>query len=176
MKTDATPPPAPTAADCQYSKDVGMWPEHRCAVKCQYATPVPEQAQPAGARITQAEAETLRAGLRRLEPQEVRDRARALIDKLASTGAQPAGVTEDAAEVKPDWATCETRGPWVRNGLKVRIATMKSDVARLRKAFNKPFMGEPTKWYADVVEDATAVLEKALAVLDAARAQEGEKP
>lgn len=23
--------------DCQYAKDVGMWPEHRCAVKCQYA-------------------------------------------------------------------------------------------------------------------------------------------
>jgi hypothetical protein len=26
--------------DCQYSKDVGMWPEHRCAGKCLYAAPV----------------------------------------------------------------------------------------------------------------------------------------
>lgn len=25
-------------SDCQHSKDVGMWPEHRCAEKCLYAT------------------------------------------------------------------------------------------------------------------------------------------
>lgn len=29
--------PQQEASDCQYAKDVGMWPEHRCAVKCQYA-------------------------------------------------------------------------------------------------------------------------------------------
>ena len=94
---------------------------------------------------------------------------RRVVCKVCASPSAPGMVSVDAAKVKPDWATCETRGPWVRNSLKVRITTMKSDVARLRKAFNKPFMGEPTKWYAEVVEDATAVLEKALAVLDAAR-------
>ena len=27
----------PCASGCQYSKDVGMWPEHRCVGACQYA-------------------------------------------------------------------------------------------------------------------------------------------
>lgn len=42
------------------------------------------KSEPRAPVLTAAEAEILRAGMRRLEPQEVRDRARALIDRLAA--------------------------------------------------------------------------------------------
>ena len=75
----------------------------------------------------------------------------------------PSQVVAEA--LKADWAQCQTRGPWIRNSLKQRIARMKADEARMRKAFNKPYMSEPTKWYADAIRDATEVLERALATI-----------
>jgi hypothetical protein len=38
----AEPEPEPCKKGCQYSKDVGMWPEHRCSGECVYAEPEPE--------------------------------------------------------------------------------------------------------------------------------------
>lgn len=79
--------------------------------------------------------------------------------------AEEAGREGDAKDAAPHWATCESRGPWVRNSLKARIGDLRDGEKMCRRAYKKEFMGEPTKWYADALGEAAAVLERRLATL-----------
>ena len=65
---------------------------------------------------------------------------------------------------EPTWVNCETRGPWVRNGLKARIEELRKSEKRVRAAYTKPFMSEPCAFIADAYAEAAAALENRLAI------------
>jgi hypothetical protein len=77
--------------------------------------------------------------------------------------AEPQGLT-------PEWATCESRGPMIRNSLKARIEDMKRSASHARNAFRKDFMNEPSQWYANAIDEARAVLERHYAAIAIERA------
>jgi hypothetical protein len=67
-----------------------------------------------------------------------------------------------------EWMTDESRAPWVTNSLEQQIANLRGAARRLRKMFNKPYMGEMAAWLADAYEDAAAVLESRLGEINCA--------
>lgn len=71
----------------------------------------------------------------------------------------------------PEWMTDISRGPWVANGLKHRRDDLRRAATKCRKSFNKEYMGEPARWYADALDEAAALLEAKLVLIDAANQQ-----
>ena len=69
--------------------------------------------------------------------------------------------------VRPAWVDCESRGPWLRNGLEAKIDELRLSARRARKAFRKDFMGEPANYFADACDEAADALQHRL---DAVRA------
>lgn len=61
-----------------------------------------------------------------------------------------------------EWATCESRGPLVRNSLKARVSELRSSATKARKAFRKDFMGKPFSYIADAYDEAADLLQKRL--------------
>ena len=61
-----------------------------------------------------------------------------------------------------DWATCESRGPFVRNSLKARVSELRSAATKARNAYRKDFMGKPCNYIADAYDEAADVLQKHL--------------
>ncbi|MFY2845606.1 hypothetical protein ACOTJF_28360 [Achromobacter ruhlandii] len=84
--------------------------------------------------------------------------------RMASPAAGDAQT--DAA---PEWATCESRGPWARNSLKAVIDLLRGKETRARHAFTKDYMGLPARYIADVYGEAAAVVERKLAAIAAQR-------
>lgn len=58
---------------------------------------------------------------------------------------------------RPDWMDCPTRGPWVSNSLARHQSQLRANVKKARASFNKDWMGIPTKWLADVYDEAADV-------------------
>lgn len=69
---------------------------------------------------------------------------------------------------KPEWMSCESRSPLVRNSLRNRANELRVQAARNRKAFKKDWMGVPTRYLADVYDEAAAVFERRLAEIESA--------
>lgn len=90
----------------------------------------------------------------------------------ASVAAPAAGDALD--EPVPEWASCESRGPWVTNSLKANAQELRDKEKRCRRAFNKDFMGVPSRYVADAYAEAAAVFEAKLAALAAQVPQQGE--
>lgn len=87
---------------------------------------------------------------------------------------RPAPAAGDALdEPTPEWAACESRRPWVTNSLKANAHELREKEKRCRSAFNKDFMGVPSRYVADAYAEAAAVFEAKLAAL-AASQQGGE--
>ncbi len=61
-----------------------------------------------------------------------------------------------------EWATCESRGPLVRNSLKARVSELRSAATKARNAYRKDFMGKPCSYIADAYDEAADVLQKHL--------------
>jgi len=74
-----------------------------------------------------------------------------------------------------EWMTCESRLPWVTNSLKQRANALREAEKRSRRAFNKDYMGEPARYFADACAEAAAVFEARLSAIDHARRVEGER-
>jgi len=70
-----------------------------------------------------------------------------------------------------DWMA-DDRAPWVTNSLRSRIADLRSAEKRCRKAFTKPYMGEPANYLADAYAEAADLLAAKLQSINAARALE----
>ncbi|WP_152976994.1 hypothetical protein [Burkholderia pseudomallei] len=75
-------------------------------------------------------------------------------------------TTPDRDEINPEWLTCQTRGPMLRNSLKHRLQELRVAAIRCRYAYTKEFMDAPMNWIADVYDEASDVLEKHLNVLE----------
>lgn len=68
----------------------------------------------------------------------------------------------EAEKDMEEWAACESRGPFVRNSMKQRIAELRGAAARARKAYRKDYMGKPYSYIADAYDEAADVLQKRL--------------
>lgn len=97
------------------------------------------------------------------------------IDNMVSGLVQPAAPAAGDArdEPAPEWAACESRRPWVTNGLKASAQELRDKEKRCRTAFNKDFMGVPSRYVADAYGEAAAVFEAKLAAIAASQQQEG---
>lgn len=85
---------------------------------------------------------------------------------------RPAPAAGDAqAATAPEWAACESRRPWVTNSLTANAQELREKEKRCRTAFNKDFMGMPSRYVADAYAEAAAVFEAKLAAI-AAQQQE----
>lgn len=73
--------------------------------------------------------------------------------------------TAPAQDAQPEWATCASRGQWVRNGLEDWAKQLRDKEKRCRNAYTKPFMGEPARYVADAYGEAAAVFEARLAAI-----------
>lgn len=73
-----------------------------------------------------------------------------------------------------EWMSCESRRPWVANSLKDRAKELRDAEKRSRRAFNKDYMSEPARYFADACGQAAAVFEAKLGAIDHARRIEGE--
>ena len=91
-------------------------------------------------------------------------REEAIAAKVASPAAGDA-----PAESAPEWATCESRGPWARNSLKAAIDLLREKETRARHAFTKDYMGLPARYIADAYGEAAAVVERKLGAIAAQR-------
>lgn len=80
----------------------------------------------------------------------------------------------DAQDERQEWMTCESRRPWVSNGLKAYAQELRDKERRCRTAYNKDFMGVPALYVADACAEAAAVFEAKLAALAAQVPQQGE--
>lgn len=79
----------------------------------------------------------------------------------------PPAAGDAPAESAPEWATCESRGPWVRNGLMAAIHLLREKETRARHAFTKGYMGAPARYIADAYGEAAAVVERKLGAIAA---------
>lgn len=83
---------------------------------------------------------------------------------------RPAPAAGDAlAGSAPEWATCESRGPWARNSLTAAIDLLREKETRARHAFTKDYMGLPARYIADAYGEAAAVVERKLGAIAAQR-------
>ncbi|MCZ8436841.1 hypothetical protein [Achromobacter xylosoxidans] len=83
---------------------------------------------------------------------------------------RPAPAAGDAlAGSAPEWATCESRGPWARNSLKAAVDLLREKETRARYAFTKDYMGLPARYIADAYGEAAAVVERKLGAIAAQR-------
>ncbi|MCY1216848.1 hypothetical protein D9M72_287350 [compost metagenome] len=71
----------------------------------------------------------------------------------------------DAQDERQDWMTCESRRPWVSNGLKAYAQELRDKERRCRTAYNKDFYGIPARYVADAYAEAAAVFESKLAAI-----------
>lgn len=91
---------------------------------------------------------------------------------LIGNSALAAGDARD--EPAPEWAACESRRPWVTNSLRASAQEMREKEKRCRTAFNKDFMGVPSRYVADAYGEAAAVFEAKLAEIAAQQGRGGE--
>lgn len=83
---------------------------------------------------------------------------------------RPAPAAGDALTGSaPEWATCESRGPWARNSLKAAIDLLREKETRARHAFTKDYMGLPARYIADAYGEAATVVERKLGAIAAQR-------
>jgi hypothetical protein len=83
---------------------------------------------------------------------------------------RPAPAAGDAlTESAPEWAMCESRGPWARNSLMAAIHLLREKETRARHAFTKDYMGLPARYIADAYGEAAAVVERKLGAIAAQR-------
>lgn len=61
-----------------------------------------------------------------------------------------------------DFATCESRGPFVRNSLRAKVSELRTAAKTARNAYRKDFMGKPCSYIADAYEEAADALQKRL--------------
>lgn len=87
-----------------------------------------------------------------------------LYEAMKALRAPAAGDARDAA---PEWATCESRGPWARNSLKAVIDLLRGKETRARHAFTKDYMGLPARYIADAYGEAAALDECSAALASA---------
>lgn len=73
-----------------------------------------------------------------------------------------------------EWMKCESRRPWVTNSLKYHAQELRAAEKRSRRAFNKDYMGEPARYFADACGEAAAVFEARLSAIAHARRVEGD--
>lgn len=71
-------------------------------------------------------------------------------------------LAQDRTDDAPDWMTCSTRGPWIANSLQHKVTELRARARLIRKSYNKDWMGVPTKWLADVYDEAADVFEARL--------------
>ena len=64
-----------------------------------------------------------------------------------------------------EWLNCQTRGPFLRNSFKHRIAELRRSATKARKAYRKEYMGKPCEYLADAYDEAADVLQKHLDAL-----------
>jgi len=110
-----------------------------------------------------------RMGLAEASDEEMLNYVRVATQRIA-TPTPPAAGQADAE--RPEWMTCESRGPWVTNSLKHHIKELRVAEKRSRHAFKKDYMGEPARYFADVCGEAAVLFESRLSAIDAARAQQ----
>lgn len=79
------------------------------------------------------------------------------------------------AEKLDDWRT-DDRAQWVANSLRARIAEFRAAESRCRKAFTKPYMGEPSNYLADTYADVADLLESRLRSFHPSRAALQQEP
>lgn len=83
----------------------------------------------------------------------------------AAPGSTASGAPGDAQDERQDWMTCESRRPWVSNGLKAYAQELRDKERRCRTAYNKDFYGIPARYVADAYAEAAAVFESKLAAI-----------
>ena len=88
---------------------------------------------------------------------------------LAHLGRCAPAAGDAQAVAAPEWATCESRGPWARNSLKAVIDLLRGKETRARHAFTKDYMGLPARYIADAYGEAAAVVERKLEAIAAQR-------
>lgn len=86
----------------------------------------------------------------------------------------PASAQDDAKDERPEWMACESRRPWVTNSLKANAQELRDKEKRCRIAFNKDFMGMPSRYVADAYAEAAEVFEARLAAI-AAQQHKGDE-
>ncbi|MFM9932893.1 hypothetical protein [Achromobacter xylosoxidans] len=92
------------------------------------------------------------------------------IATAAIAAMRPAPAAGDAQPaVAPEWINCESRRPWVANGLRAAAHELRGKEKGNRTAFNKDFMGLPSRYMADAYAEAAAVFERRLGELAAQR-------
>lgn len=97
----------------------------------------------------------------RMYPYEYTRNAADEIDRLRNENSalrQPRAMENDMK----DWATCETRGPFVRNSLKAKVSELRGAATKARNAYSKDFMGKPCSYIADAYEEAADALQNRL--------------
>lgn len=62
--------------------------------------------------------------------------------------------------LNPDWATCPTRGLFLRQSLRDQIKHLRDRESMSRKAYRQPFMSEPCNYLADIYAEAAAIFEE----------------
>lgn len=100
--------------------------------------------------------------VRCIDDPEMQDAYTAMLNAAPAAG----GALTDAT---PEWATCESRGPWARNSLKAVIDLLRGKETRARHAFTKDYMGLPARYIADAYGEAAAVIERKLEAIAAQR-------
>lgn len=95
--------------------------------------------------------------------QAVADAIKRVSARIERAGRPAAG--DARAEAVPDWMACESRRPWVTNGLKAYAQELRDKERRCRTAYNKDFYGIPARYIADACADAAAVFEAKLAAI-----------
>lgn len=98
----------------------------------------------------------------------MRDRVLRLIEDARKAFCAPA-AGDALAGSAPEWATCESRGPWARNSLKAAVDLLREKETRARYAFTKDYMGLPARYIADAYGEAAAVVERKLGAIAAQR-------
>ncbi len=64
----------------------------------------------------------------------------------------------------PEWATCESRGPWVRNSLRDQAKDLRRREVAVRHAYTKDYMRVPCEYVAEAYAEAAAAIERRLAI------------
>ncbi len=92
------------------------------------------------------------------------DQLAAFASRIAAQKDAPQPAAGPMTDEVVPWANCETRAPMVRNSLKARIADLRAAEKRCRRAFTKPYMGEPSVYLADAYSEAAEALERRLSL------------
>ncbi|MBD9417622.1 hypothetical protein IB259_00110 [Achromobacter sp. ACM04] len=176
-----TPPATPQDAPITVSLDpdprgvsVGVWQGSHCIYNGAHAVPSAQDDAKDERQAFEAWAKKKKMPLARIGQQYDDfwvDHAWNGWQARAALAAPAAG--DARAEPAPEWAACESRRPWVTNSLRAKAQELREKEKRCRTAFNKDFMGMPSRYVADAYAEAAAVFEARLAAIAASQQQEG---